>query len=333
MGDDAALVVFREQPVRRRTVSVSGLLAKRLATKSERTREAYARDLKAFADHVQLDVDEALMKLCATETVIAQDVVLGYQAALAEAGFAHATINRRISALRSVLKIARAAGLTELRLEAVETLDTDVQSRDVRGPGIDIVRKILALCDADATPRGIRDGRILRWFIGTALRRSELRQLTLEDLRRTPDGWVVWVRAKGVKGRDKKLPVTVEEWVVEDLQLWLAVRGVEPGPIFTSLHRAYKGKPLNPTGFNQILHRRAAEAGVSLKAIAIAKRGNFTPHALRHTAITEVIRADGLAAAQAFARHKNPATTQRYNDDKDVLARAGQRTIAGKLFE
>jgi integrase/recombinase XerC len=332
VGEDAALVVFREQSVQRRKVSVSGLLAKRLATKSDRTREAYGRDLQAFADFVQLDVDDALAKLCATETAIAQDVVLGYQASLADAGFSHATINRRISALRSVLKIARSVGITDLRLEAVDTLDTDVQSRDVRGPGIAIVRKILELCDADPTPRGIRDGRILRWFIGTALRRSELRQLTLEDLRRTPDGWVVWIKQKGTK---KKVPATVEDWVVEDLQLWLAVRGNEPGAIFTSLHRGrgFKGEMLNPTALNYILRRRAAEAGVSLKAFEVAKRGNFTPHALRHTAISEVIRADGLAAAQAFARHKNPATTQRYNDDKDTLARAGQRTIAGKLLE
>jgi integrase/recombinase XerC len=328
---DTSLVVFRQQSVRRTTVSVSGLLAKRLATKSERTKIAYERDLRAFAEHVGLSVDDALVKLINSPTTIAQDVVLGYQAALADHGYAHATINRRISALRSALKIARAAGLTDLRLEAVETLDTDVQSRDVRGPGIEVVRKILALCDVDPTPRGLRDGAILRWLIGTALRRSELRQLTLEDLRRTPDGWVVWVRAKGVKGRDKKVPVTVEDWVVEELQRWLAVRGTEPGAIFTSLHRAYKGKPLNPDGLNRILHRRAAEAGASLKAFAAAKRGNFTPHALRHTAITEVIRANGLAAAQAFARHKSPATTQRYNDDKDALARAGQRTIAGKL--
>ncbi len=331
MGDDEALVLFREQSVVRRKVSVSGLLAKRLATKADRTREAYSRDLQAFADYVQLDVDDALTKLCATETVTAHDVVLGYQAELAERGFAHATINRRISALRSVLKIARAAGITELRLEAVETLDTDVQSRDVRGPGIEIVRKILAVCDADTTPRGVRDGRILRWFIGTALRRSELRQLTLEDLRRTPDGWVVWVKAKGVHGRNKKLPVTIEDWVIDDLQLWLDVRGSEPGAIFTSLHRGCRGAMLNASGFNQILHRRALEAGISLKAFAAAKRGHVTPHGLRHTAVTEVIRADGLAAAQAFARHKNPATTQRYNDDKDVLARAGQRTIAGRL--
>lgn len=327
---DDALVVFRQQSVRRQTVSVSGLLAKRLATRSERTREAYGRDLRAFADHVGCPLDEALTKLINTPTTIAQDVVLGYQAALAEAGLANATINRRISALRSVLKLARAAGLTTLRLEAVETLDVEVGSRDVRGPGIAVIKKILEVCDADQTPRGVRDGRILRWFVGTGLRRSELRQLTLADLRQTSDGWVVWVRAKGVKGRDKKRPVTIESWLVDDLQAWLAVRGDKAGAIFTSLHRAHTGAMLNAAGLNQILRRRAKEAGFSMSRFAGESR-NVTPHALRHTAITEVIRADGLAAAQAFARHKSPATTQRYNDDKDALARAGQRTLRGKL--
>ena len=331
---DTSLAVFREQSVRRQTVSVSGLLAKRLATKSERTREAYERDLRAFAEHVGCDVDDALAKLLMSPTTIAQDVVLGYQASLAEAGLANATINRRISALRSVLKIARAAGLTTLRLEAVETLDTEVASRDVRGPGIAVVRKILAVCDADTTPRGVRDGRILRWFVGTALRRSELRQLTLADLRETSDGWVAWVRAKGVQGRkNKKRPVSIEPWLIDDLQTWLLIRGDEPGPLFGSLHRGHAGKMLGPQGLNQILSSRAKEAGFSMAKLAgVSGERAITPHALRHTAITEVIRTDGLAAAQAFARHKSPATTQRYNDDKEALARAGQRTIASKLL-
>jgi integrase/recombinase XerC len=314
--------------VRRAVVSVSGLLAKRLATKSERTRQAYERDLRAFAEHVGCEVDDALARLVASPTVIAQDVVLGYQAALADAGLAAATVNRRISALRSVLKIARAAGLTTLRLEAVETMDPEAGARDVRGPGIDTIRRILALCDADATPRGVRDGRILRWFLGTGLRRSELRQMTMADLKRTEDGWVVWVRQKGA--RKGKRPVAIEEWLVADLQPWLLIRGDKPGPIFGSLHRAFAGKMLNEQGFNQILRRRATEGGIPLAKLENGRR--FTPHAIRHTAITEVIRADGLAAAQAFARHKNPATTQRYNDDKEALARAGQRTIATKLL-
>jgi integrase/recombinase XerC len=314
--------------VRRSIVSVSGLLAERLATKSEHTRKAYERDLQVFADYVGLDVDESLRKLIASPVTVAQSVVLGYQASLANSGFAPGTINRRISALRSVLKIARAAGLTDLRLEAVENLDPEEGSRDVRGPGVVVLREIIALCDADTTPRGVRDARILRWFLGTGLRRSELRQMMLGDLRQGEDGWAVWVRAKGVQGK-KKRPVAIEPWLIDDLEIWLAIRGRAPGPIFGSLHRGYKGKMLNTQGLNQILRRRAEEAGHPLAVLENGRR--VTPHAIRHTAITEVVRADGLAAGQAFARHKNPATTQRYNDAKEQLARAGQRTIAAKL--
>lgn len=330
MTASTAIAKLQQQPVRRTIVSVSGLLAERLATKSEHTRRAYERDLQQFAEYVGLNIDEALRKLIASPTTVAQSVVLGFQAALAEAGLAPATINRRISALRAVLKIARAAGLTDLRLEAVENLDPEEGSRDVRGPGIVVLREIIALCDADKTARGVRDARIIRWFLGTGLRRSELRQMMLTDLRRGEDGWAVWVRAKGVQGK-KKRPVAIDDWLIADLEQWLEIRGREPGPIFGSLHRAqaYNGKMLNTQGLNKILRRRAKEAGYPLGVLENGRR--VTPHAIRHTAITEVVRADGLAAGQAFARHKNPATTQRYNDAKEQLARAGQRTIAARL--
>lgn len=323
-----ALAHFRGQPVAEQVVSVSGLLAKRLASKSERTREAYDRDLRAFAEFVACELDEALQRLVASPPVVAEEIALEFQQHLIEQGYAASTVNRRIAALRSVLKLARAAGLTALRLEAVENLDAEEDARDVRGPGVAVVQQILRCCDADQSTRGVRDARILRWFIATALRRNELRQILLQDLRKTDDGWVAYVRAKGKRVR--KHPVAIAQWLVDDLQAWLEVRGRAPGPLFGSLHRAHRGKMLGPSGLNQILRARAEEAGFPLGALEDQRK--ITPHALRHTSITEVIRTQGAAAAQAHARHKNAQTTQRYNDEKHQLARAGQDLLHSRLF-
>ncbi|MCA3009531.1 MAG: tyrosine-type recombinase/integrase [Phycisphaerales bacterium] len=60
---------------------------------------------------------------------------------------------------------------------------------------------------------------------------------------------------------------------------------------------------------------------------ACAKAGVevFTPHELRHAAVTSVVNAEGLAAASAAANHRNIATTSRYyHSSSDEKLRAVQ---------
>ena len=79
---------------------------------------------------------------------------------------------------------------------------------------------------------------------------------------------------------------------------------------------------LNPSGLNQIIRRRAIQAGFPMGKLPDGR--SITPHGVRHTAITQVMKRYGSAAAQAFARHANPATTMVYNDEKAVMAVEGQ---------
>ncbi len=338
-----ALKRFLAAPLQTSAIPVSDIVARKLAVKSERTREAYMRDLRAFAQFTGCEsVDEAVQRLIQSDMASAQDVVLSFQADLLKAGLAPATVNRRISALRSVLKLARGIGATEVRLELVDNLDAEIETRDVRGPGLDVIRQIIGACLADESPRGVRDAAILRWLIATGIRRNELRSILLLDYRATPTAVaaVVGGSARGVppagvvlvaqKRKRKKHPIPLSPELVRATAPWLEIRGDCPGALFHSLdRRAAPGTMLNISGLNKIMLRRAIEAGFADGKLPDGR--SITPHGVRHTAITEVIVKYGSSAAQAFARHANPATTQRYNDAKAVMALSAQAFVINLL--
>lgn len=324
-----ALAIFREQPLPElAVVSVSELLADQLELKAGRTRKAYNADLRAFTKFVGLeDVDQALRKLVGEKNAaIVNGVVIAYQADMRRRGLARATINRRVSALRAVMKLARGAQMTTVELGLVETLKVDAKTRDVRGPGLEVVRNMIQHCDADAGASGLRDAAILRWLLLLGLRRNELRMLMMRDCKLTGDEPRLLVEQKGA---EDKLPVEISPAIAGAVDPWLAERGEGPGALFCSLSRRSRGATLGPTGLNDILLRRAELAGYVGGALPDGRK--ITPHAIRHTAITEVARERGLLAAQHFARHQNPQTTNAYVDEAAEIRCAAQDFLLERL--
>lgn len=93
-------------------------------------------------------------------------------------------------------------------------------------------------------------------------------------------------------GRRQEVPVP--EWVSEVL---VRVRG---------LQQEERLLPMGWTKATRRLRAITAAAGITRKVRA---------HDLRATAITEIVRAAGLKAGQAFARHSSPTTTAGYTGD------------------
>lgn len=317
-GTEQALAIFREQKLDQAPiVRVSALLAARLKTKSDRTREAYRRDYESFRTFVDAPtVDQALIQLVLSPPDVAMTVVIAFQGALSDQGLAPATINRRISAIRAAMTIARQAQLTRTEL-SVEHLDPELETRDVRGPGLEAIRRMIGACDNDASVVGTRDGTILRWLLLIGLRRNEARLLMMRHV--AIEGEQTGIRV-AQKGKRKLHLIPLPLTILSTAHAWLESRGTARGAFFCSLDRSRVTERalLNPTAINRIVRRRAVQAGFENATLPDGRP--ITPHGFRHTAITEVIRKHGLAAAQAFARHADPATTQRYNDEKQQMA-------------
>ena len=324
----AALALFRDQKGTFPTVRVSALLAARLKSKSEKTRSAYARDYEHFREFVgEPDADIALAKLVTSPGDVALTVVLEFEGWLLDLGLANSTVNRRMSALRGAVQIAKDAQITTMELR-VDHLDPEEDARDSRGPGMDVVRHMIAVCDCDLSPVGVRDSLLLRWMILTGLRRNEIRELMMYHVAFEGERQGIRVKQKGKRSL-QLVPVTSEILTLADP--WLDIRGTARGAFYCSLDRsrASKRAMFHPTALNRILLRRAVDAG--FKDGKLPDGRSITPHGFRHTAITRVIRVRGLAAAQAFARHANPATTHRYLDERDQMNLEAQAFMLEEL--
>jgi len=144
------------------------------------------------------------------------------------------TINRRLTALRSLIKLGRTLGLVSWTIE-VQSVKADPY-RDTRGPGRAGFRDMLEALAKRRDRKSMRDRAILRCLFDLGLRRAEALHLDLEDLDR--EAGTVAVLGKG---RSEKAKLTLPLETRNALEAWIAVRGTAPGPLFWYMNRAKPG--------------------------------------------------------------------------------------------
>jgi len=274
-----------------------------LAGRKGTTLAAYRNDLAAFARWAELDdADRATEYLLAAGPAGANRLAHAWRGDMLAAGLAPATVNRRLSALRSLVELAARLGVVtwSLRVEGVKAR----AYRDTRGPGVEAVRAMVRALDDDASVKAVRDRALVRLLFDRGLRRGEVVALDLADV----DTSRCAVRIVG-KGHREAEWVTVGKAACEALAAWVAVRGDEPGPLFVNLDRAQKGGDRRLTG--RSVARIVAAAG---EAVGVE---GVRPHGLRHTAVTAVLDATGgdVRRARAFSRHADLRTLTIYDDN------------------
>lgn len=283
---------------------VAPLIAAFLAGRSEPTLRAYRQDLEQFRAFTgDATLEEAVSRLLESGHGNANAWTLAFRSAMGERGVAPATINRRLAALRSLVKLARMLGRIPWALD-VENVRHETY-RDTRGPGRAAVQRLIASAAGDATsPRAVRDHALLRLLFDLGLRRGEVVALDLADL--DLERSAVSVRGKG---RSQKTLLTLPEPTKAALSPWLSVRGAAPGPLFVNFDRTNKGGGrLSATSLYRIIRGAGEEQGITVR-----------PHGLRHAAITEACKAAqaagiGLEEVLDFSRHKSVAVLMIYRD-------------------
>jgi integrase len=179
--------------------SASRLMAAFLAGRNANTLRAYRRDLEAFAAHAHADtVDAAAARLLAGGLGPANAAALGWRAAMLDQGLASSTVNRRLAALRSLVRVGRLLGIVAWKLE-VEGL-RDEPYRDTRGPGVAGVQALMDQVAKRDDAKGRRDAAILRLAYDLGLRRGEIVGLDPEHLDLAAPTVLVWARG-GAAGR------------------------------------------------------------------------------------------------------------------------------------
>jgi integrase/recombinase XerC len=223
---------------------------------------------------------------------------------------AAATINRRISTFRRLVKLGRRNEVITWGID-VDSLTGVECLRDTSGPGTGGWVRILDVATKAAaeTSKGKRDLAIIRLLHDNGLRRAEVASLELSDI--DTDKARVFIVGKG---RAAKTPMKLNPPTLLALVDWIDARGREPGALFVRMDRP-KGEVARLDGNG--IYKVVGQLGERAKL-----RERVRPHGIRHEAVTRVLELTkgDIVAAQAFARHKNPQTTMRYNDNKEDKA-------------
>ncbi len=280
------------------------------------TLRTYRQALADFATFVgAADSRQAAGVLLASGHGEANHLALTYRANMVASDLAANTINNRLAAVRSLVKLARTLGLIGWTIDVANVKSKPY--RDTAGCGAAGYRRLLEYLDRFPSSKSIRDRAIVRLLFDRALRRNEVASLDVAHL--DLDAGTIDVLGKGDTEREK---LTLPQPTQRALADWLAVRGADPGPLFTNLDRARKG-----TG-------RLTGAGIwaIVSTLGEATGQTVRPHGLRHAAITTALDATGgdVRAVQRFSRHAKVDTVLVYDDARRDLGGDVAKLVAGQ---
>ena len=199
------------------------LIADLVADKrSHNTRRAYVKDLRDFFRRMtgQDPSPTAVAQFLQLDRFSAKAVVLKYKASLIEQGLSEATVNRRLSAIKSLVNHACLVGrcdwsLVDIKGEKVSTY------RDTTGISPAEFKMMLQYCDRQ-TQKGKRDYAILCLLWDNALRRGELVKTNVKDF--SPTTRKLTIIGKGRGTQSEKVSLTAS--TVTAIQDWLNALGV-----------------------------------------------------------------------------------------------------------
>ncbi len=299
-----------------------------LARKSAGTMHSYRGDLVDFARFTgdvggkgNPDPAAALRRLLQLGEHEARALVMQYEADLLQRpmpsriGYAASTINRRMSALRSVITLAETLGLCRFRLEIpclpisrrgeLGRLDHEGCAKIIAH----VASQVQGERD-DARDRARRDLAMVRLLWDMTMRRDEVHWLDYPEHVDLPRRVLVLEDAK--TSQRSKLEVAIGDEVHAALELWMSSRGYHHGPLLYALDRrslssSQNREPprLSLRGVNKIIERLAREAGL----------GHVRPHDFRRGSATRILDLTNgnVRDLQQQGRWSDPATAMRYD--------------------
>ena len=160
--------------------------------------------------------------------------------------------------------------------------------------------------------RGLRDTALLLIGFASALRRSELVSLNVEDVQFTGEGTIIRLRRSKTDqeghGRDIAIPCVRGRYCPsKNLQAWIEASGIEEGALFRRVNR-----------YDQLLRHRLTAQSVALVIKQRAELAGFdaklfSGHSLRAGFVTNAAKGGASSSSiRAQTGHKSDSMLQRY---------------------
>lgn len=229
--------------------------------------------------------------------------VMLIRSALVAMDWSPAHAGKHLAALRGVLKEA-----WRLELMTAEDYQRAVDVKAITGRRVkkgrdindDEMAKLIAVCQEDKSPLGVRDAAITAVLHSTGIRRDEIGAARIECY--NPGTRALHVIGKG----DKERGVYIHKDAVPYLDPWLAMLAVRRGWMFRPCDQwgHIYDRRLAARTVGHIVNTRRSQAGLPL----------LSTHDFRWTFIGSFLRAGGdLSQAQKLAGHASPVTTAGYD--------------------
>lgn len=275
-------------------------------TRSVNTRLAYQKDINLFFQFStgSSSTPDLISQFLILPRAAAVTVVLKYKAECISQGLAEATVNRRLAAIKALVRMGNKTGACLYSLDDIKGEKLS-QYRDTSGVDISTFNQVLGLPNLN-TAKGKRDYALLHLLWSNALRRGEVAKLRLADLDVSGKRLRIFGKGRGTQSQWIDLNVktigAIKSWLNTRLNL------DDTAPIFSSLHPGFLSQPLTTTGIYKIVNEYFK--GVTDKTMS--------PHRIRHSAITAALDVHNgdVRKVQKFSRHKRIDTLLIYDDNR-----------------
>jgi site-specific recombinase XerD len=241
-------------------------------------------------------------------------VVLRYRLQLEARHLAPSTVNLRLAAVRRIAYEAADSGLLSPELAAGIRRVKGAKKLGVRLGNWLTACQARALLNAPSreSVRGKRDRAMLALLLGCGLRRSEVVQLTIENLQQREERWVI-VDLVGKGGHVRTVPIPI--WVITAIDEWTAVSKIRTGRLFRCVNKTGSVWGIGITQKVVWTVVRQFAKAVNLEKLA--------PHDLRRTCARLCHEAGGeLEQIQFLLGHLSVQTTEHYLGCKQRLRQA-----------
>lgn len=230
-----------------------------------------------------------------------------------------ATANKMLSALRQVLYHAWQLGQISAedyqRARSVRSVVGDVLPAG-RSLSRGELAALMAACEADPSPTGVRDAAIIALMYATGIRRSSVVRLNLSDY----DPAIGTLRVQQATRNKEYLAYVAQDGAQRAMADWLAVRGAEAGPLFWPVTKGGDLIPrrLSTQAVYNLLIKRARQAGVR----------DFSPHDLRRTLASDLLDAGAdVVTVQRILGHDRRATAVSHDHPLEEVKRKAATLI------
>ena len=259
---------------------------------SNHTVRAYQRDLTDFQEFLDREFDRA------PASTAHYPMIRTWVVQLVEGGMSNRSVNRKMSSLKTYYKFLRKTGsISESPMASHKALKT---AKKVQVPfSQKEIETVIGLLEAEEGFEGIRNKAMVELFYSTGMRRAELVNLTIADLRLDERR----IKVLGKRNKERIIPMVPS--VCDSVKDYLKARSeLETIKDEQRLFLTKKGVKIYETLVYRVINSYFSKASEKVKK---------SPHILRHSFATHLLNEGAdLNAVKELLGHASLASTQVY---------------------